>query len=239
MPHLLLTSPLARLLVPGLVAACATVAPVHATSPASAAKAPAAERQAVPRKPPARPAAQPRPPAAAPAAAATAPDRPASDTQLELARAVLTGTAACEFNQQVQVRTIDAHPGWFEVSHGRQRFAMLAVPTDTGAVRLEDERSGMVWLQIPAKSMLMDAQRGRRIVDACQTEQQRLHAAAGPTALLGLLGVREITPLPAEGAASAPAPIGMPDAAGGTGAAPAPSAAPAPATPEPRGTVPL
>lgn len=114
------------------------------------------------------------------------PPVPATERQLVLAQSVLTGAAACEFAQTVHVSAAQDHPGWFEVRHGRQRFLMAAQETSTGAVRLEDPRSGMVWLQIPAKSMLMDSRQGRRIVDACQLEDQRLAAAAPLATELGI-----------------------------------------------------
>jgi hypothetical protein len=45
--------------------------------------------------------------------------------------------------------------------------------TDTGAVRLEDKKSGVVWIQIPAKSMLMNAKIGQRVADGCVMAEQK------------------------------------------------------------------
>lgn len=108
--------------------------------------------------------------------------------QLDVANRVLTGTADCEFRQQVQVQPMDGHPGHFRVSHQARHFTMVPQETSTGAVRLEDRHAGVVWLQIPAKSMLMDAKRGQRLVDACQHAEQRaaVQAAAAAPAPAGL-----------------------------------------------------
>jgi hypothetical protein len=39
-------------------------------------------------------------------------------------------------------------------------------------VRLEDKRAGVVWLQIPAKSMMMNSRIGQRMVDDCKHPTQ-------------------------------------------------------------------
>jgi hypothetical protein len=96
-----------------------------------------------------------------------------TETQLEIAPRVLTGLAACEFAQQVEVQAIAGRPGLFKLSYGKKQFIMLPQPTTTGAVRLEDRRTGMLWLQIPAKSMLMDQRAGRRLIDDCLLPEQR------------------------------------------------------------------
>jgi hypothetical protein len=190
--------------------------PVQAVTPAAARAAPTS---ASPGKSTAPAAASARKPAPA-----TAPQRPlankakglalaqqtveqATAAQLDVAARVLTGTADCEFRQQVQVKAVSDAPGHFEVAFQARRFRMLPQETQTGAVRLEDRQAGVVWLQIPAKSMLMDARRGQRLIDGCQHTEQRIAvqaaAAAGQQAAAGGLG---ITSAPAaEAAASAPA----------------------------------
>jgi hypothetical protein len=105
-------------------------------------------------------------------AAAAAP--PALSTeQLDAAARVMVGTASCDDNEKVQVTPVANQPGYFRLSHGKNSYVLTPKPTTTGAVRLEDAKSGMVWLQIPSKSMLMNAKQGRRVVDACQMAEQR------------------------------------------------------------------
>jgi hypothetical protein len=93
--------------------------------------------------------------------------------QLEVASRVHLGRADCEFRQSVTVTPWAGHPGHFHVAFGKHRFLMVPEETSSGAVRLEDKRTGKVWLQIPSKSMLMDAKRGQRMVDACTHAEQR------------------------------------------------------------------
>jgi hypothetical protein len=49
---------------------------------------------------------------------------------------------------------------------------MKPVTTSTGAIRLEDEKAGAVWLQLANKSMLMDQKNGRRLADECAHPDQ-------------------------------------------------------------------
>lgn len=142
--------------------------------------------------------------------------------QLDVAARVLTGTADCEFKQQVVVQPVAALAGYFTVSHQGKHYRMLPRETATGAVRLEDPANGIVWLQIPAKSMLMNARRGQRMVDGCMHAEQ--HAAVAAATAAGVAGAAAGIGIvaPAAGAASAPA-------AQVAGAASAPAAPAAPA----------
>lgn len=134
-----------------------------------------------------KPAKQKARPAAAAPAPAPVPDEPATDAQLEIASRVHTGAVACELQQSVDIAPIDGKPGYFKVAHGKQTWTMVPQETTTGAVRLEDRRAGAVWIQIPAKSMLMDARAGRRLVDACQHEAQRTAATTPSAETIGIV----------------------------------------------------
>ena len=68
----------------------------------------------------------------------------------------------------------EALPGRFMLSHNKLVVRLVSQETTSGAVRLEDAKSGLLWIQIPAKSMLMNAKVGRRVVDACITPEQAL-----------------------------------------------------------------
>ena len=114
-----------------------------------------------------------RPAKAKPAPAAVEAQPVLTDAQLEIAPRVFTGLAACEFSQQVEVQPVAGRPGLFRLSHGKKQFTMVPQPTTTGAVRLEDRRAGILWLQIPAKSMLIDMRAGRRLIDDCLLPEQR------------------------------------------------------------------
>ena len=101
-----------------------------------------------------------------------------SSEQMDIANRVLVGKINCEMSVVVTM-THDAHsPGRFFLNTGSKRYAMLPVLTSTGAVRLEEEASGAVWLQLGNKSMLMNQKEGKRLADDCKNPDQLLVAQA-------------------------------------------------------------
>jgi hypothetical protein len=105
-----------------------------------------------------------------------------SANQMAISSRVLTGVAQCEFNQTVEVRPMKDKPGHFRVEYKNVAYVMTPEETTTGAVRLYDKRSRVVWLQIPSKSMMMDQGAGRRMVDSCQQTEQRIAVEASKAA---------------------------------------------------------
>ena len=96
-----------------------------------------------------------------------------SESQLQIADRVHTGQAACEFNQVVDLDRIADRPGHFRLKFKNASYTVVPEETTTGALRLEDKKAGIVWLQIPSKSMLMNSKIGQRMVDNCLHPEQR------------------------------------------------------------------
>jgi hypothetical protein len=118
-----------------------------------------------------------------------------SPAQLQAAAGVYLGQANCDMKERVNIKAIDGQPGHFELSHRKARYTMVPEVTSTGAVRLEDRQAGVVWLQIPAKSMLLNAKAGRREVDGCKHAEQVAEAANPSTPSMGLgMAVGAATP---------------------------------------------
>ena len=105
-----------------------------------------------------------------------------SEAQLQLADRVLTGEATCEFNQTVNVQPVASKPGHFHLTYKKTVYTLVPEETTTGALRLEDKKAGIVWLQIPSKSMLMNARIGQRMVDGCMHAEQRAATSAAEAA---------------------------------------------------------
>jgi len=103
--------------------------------------------------------------------------------QHDAAAHVHTGRMACDLDAYVQIEADTQTPGHFHVQ-GRDwqkkpfQYHMTPVLTSSGAVRLEDARAQTVWIQIPAKSMLMNQQLGQRMADGCMGAEQLTVAAA-------------------------------------------------------------
>ena len=95
-----------------------------------------------------------------------------SSEQLTTADRVLLGQSRCEFDQSVNVAAVPNQKGWFNVEFKGKSYLMAPESTTTGAVRLEDKKNGMMWLQIANKSMLMNSKIGQRMVDNCVHPKQ-------------------------------------------------------------------
>lgn len=137
--------------------------------------------------------------AMAPAQAAEPVDASLSEDQLAAALRVHRGEAQCEFNQTVSVHPHPQRAGLFQVAYKNQTYVMTPEPTTTGAVRLEDKRAGMMWLQIPTKSMLMNSNKGQRVVDACLHSEQRAVLAgnaANPSQAGAGIGITPVVAAP-------------------------------------------
>lgn len=126
------------------------------------------------------------------------PDEPAvlSEDQLAVAPRVHHGDVPCEFNQKVSITPHPEQPGRFHLRFGKMVYNMTPEPTTTGAVRLEDKKAGVVWLQIPTKSMLMNSKIGQRMVDACVHPAQVAHVATTAPADSGI-GIAPAAPVAA------------------------------------------
>ena len=106
------------------------------------------------------------------ATAAASAHQAVSPEQLAAADRVLLGQMECEFGQQVSLEAIADRPAHFRLSFKGNFYTVVPEPTTTGAVRLEDKRAGVVWLQIPAKSMMMNSRIGQRMIDDCKHPTQ-------------------------------------------------------------------
>lgn len=121
-----------------------------------------------------------------------------SAAQLAVANKVALGKIPCELAAHVSISPNPHSAGRFILELGREKHFMEPVLTSTGAVRLEDEQSGAVWLQLANKSMLMNQKLGRRLADECMTaDQLRVAQAMERSPQPGLLDplVAEVVPL--------------------------------------------
>ena len=99
-------------------------------------------------------------------------DAPLAAQELSIAERVHVGHLPCELGASIRM-TADAHtPGYFDLQGKGYKYRMRPVATSTGAIRLEDQKAGAVWLQLANKSMLMDQKNGRRLADDCAHPDQ-------------------------------------------------------------------
>jgi hypothetical protein len=130
---------------------------------------------------------------------------PAPGEQIAAAALAHFGLYECEFNERVHVDVNHKFDGYLDVKHRTNTWVTKPILSHTGALRLEDVRGRMLMLQIADKSMLMDTQVGRRIVDNCVHEKQREAMAnrKGVTESLGIDPVKAAAAKAADAAAAA------------------------------------
>lgn len=106
-----------------------------------------------------------------------------SSRQLSIARNVQVGSFSCAFGITVNLAPDSRMKGRFVLGSGNKRYTLYPAPTTNGAVRLEDNKAGIVWLQLPSKSMLVSQKEGRRIADECinyaETQEKKMTPPAG------------------------------------------------------------
>lgn len=123
---------------------------------------------------------------------AAEPEIDLSPAQVAAAGHVLVGQVSCEFGQTLQLAAVADRPGQFQLTLGKASYRLIPQETATGAVRLEDQKDGIVWLQIPSKSMLLSARLGQRLVDNCMHDAQRAYVVSSDNAL----GIAEAPAVP-------------------------------------------
>lgn len=96
--------------------------------------------------------------------------------ELAIAERVQVGHLPCELGASVTLVQDAKAPGYFDMQGKNFKYRMFPVLTSTGAIRLEDQKAGAVWLQLANKSMLMNQKLGIRLADECMSPAQMVVA---------------------------------------------------------------
>lgn len=92
--------------------------------------------------------------------------------ELAIAERVQVGKLPCELGASVTLTADPKNAGYFDMQGKNFNYRMFPVATSTGAIRLEDQKAGAVWLQLANKSMLMSQKLGIRLADECTSPAQ-------------------------------------------------------------------
>jgi hypothetical protein len=79
-----------------------------------------------------------------------------------------SGAYRCELGRSVHVRQVSPDQRTAVLQWQRHDYTLHAVRAQSGALRYEDAESGLVWIVIHGKSMLLDSKAGQRLADACR-----------------------------------------------------------------------
>jgi hypothetical protein len=87
-----------------------------------------------------------------------------------------TGSASidfkCELGNQVTIYTNPGDDTHIALRWKKRVHRLDRVGTSTGAQRFENRRYGLVWIGIPAKSMLLDSKLSRQLANECRSAEQ-------------------------------------------------------------------
>lgn len=78
------------------------------------------------------------------------------------------GVYRCELNRSVHVRQVSPDMRSAVLHWDKKDYTLRAVNARTGALRYEDPASGLVWLVIVGKSMLLDTKHGKQLANECK-----------------------------------------------------------------------
>lgn len=79
-----------------------------------------------------------------------------------------TGTYRCELNRQVTIRSITPDQSLAVLNWNKRDYQMQAVGSRSGALRFEDKSSGLTWITVVGKSMLLDTKNGKQLANECR-----------------------------------------------------------------------
>ena len=89
---------------------------------------------------------------------------PQPQLQLKLA----SGTYRCELGQKVDVQRDARDPSLIKVNWQGKRLTLQRYDSTSGLPRFEDRKNGLVWIDLPWKSVLMDAKSGHPLANECK-----------------------------------------------------------------------
>lgn len=80
---------------------------------------------------------------------------------------LVSGSFSCDLGNKVEIRA-NPSAGNINVQWKGRNYALLPVASATGALRFEDRSSGLVWIQIPSKSFLLNSVIGQQLANECK-----------------------------------------------------------------------
>ena len=79
-----------------------------------------------------------------------------------------SGTYRCELGKKVEIQRDARNPDSFKVSWQGNRHTLQRYDSTSGLPRYEDRQNGLVWIDLPWKSVLMDSKTGSPIANECK-----------------------------------------------------------------------
>ena len=75
----------------------------------------------------------------------------------------------CELGKKVTVVYKKEERDLITLRWNNKNHVLTRAATTTGANRFEDKQAGLVWINIPAKGILLDSKKGRQLANECKS----------------------------------------------------------------------
>lgn len=80
----------------------------------------------------------------------------------------------CELGNKVTIYENTVDNKRIGLRWNKKMHELTRVETSTGANRFEDKDAGLVWINIPAKGMLLDSKKGQQLANECRNNEQMM-----------------------------------------------------------------
>ncbi len=84
-----------------------------------------------------------------------------------------TNDYKCELNDSFTIYTNSDDDAHVALRWKSKLYRLKRIETTTGANRFENKKAGLVWINIPSKSMLLDSRHGQQLANECKTSVPR------------------------------------------------------------------
>lgn len=79
-----------------------------------------------------------------------------------------SGMYGCEFGLKVEIQRDVRNANSIELNWQGSRYALQRYDSASGLPRYEDRQNGLLWIDLPWKSVLMDTSSGRPLANECK-----------------------------------------------------------------------
>ena len=106
--------------------------------------------------------------APAPQDSASARNQSQDKSRQQLNFKLSSGTYRCDLGQQVEIQRDPRNANALKLAWQGSHYTLQRYESDSGLPRYEDRAKGLLWIDLPWKSVLMDANSGRPLANDCK-----------------------------------------------------------------------
>ena len=86
----------------------------------------------------------------------------------QLSVKLASGVYRCDENQRVEIQRDPRRTNQITLNWQGRRHTLQRYDSESGLPRYEDRQNGLVWIDLPWKSVLMDSENGRPLANECK-----------------------------------------------------------------------